>query len=119
MWYLVIRHDVTPRQTWAATLDEHLEWMREQHLAGTVLFSGPTSDIRTGIYIVRARSREAAHAVAASDPFTRRGDCRFDLYEWDVRQALGVGPFSTAELDSSAKRWREAWGVPRSDNPPG
>jgi uncharacterized protein YciI len=118
MWYLIIRHDVTPRQTWAATLDDHLAWMREQHLAGKILFSGPTSDIRTGIYVVRAADGDAARAVASSDPFTRDGDCRFDMYEWDVRQALGSGPFSTAELDASAKRWREAWAAPAEGVPP-
>lgn len=113
IWYLVIRRDVQPRDRWTATLDQHLAWMREQHLAGRVLFSGPTADIRTGIYLVRAGSRAAAEGIAASDPFTAAGHCAFDLYEWDVRQALGVGPFSTAELDVSNKAWRPAWEAPR------
>lgn len=109
MWYLIIRRDVQPREAWTATLDEHLAWMHAQHEAGTVLFSGPTSDIRTGIYVVRARSREEASRIATDDPFTRAGHCEFELYEWDVRQALGMGPFSTAELDALDKAWRPAW----------
>jgi uncharacterized protein YciI len=112
MWYLVLRHDVAPRSEWTATLDEHLAWIRQQHLAGSILFSGPTSDIRTGIYVIRADSRAAAEVIARSDPFTRDGHCRFEMHEWDVRQALGIGPFSVAELDAAAKRWREAWDAP-------
>jgi caffeoyl-CoA O-methyltransferase len=114
MWYLIIRRDVQPRDQWTATLDGHLAWMREQHLAGRVLFSGPTADIRTGIYVVHAPSRTEAERIAASDPFTAAGHCTFDLYEWDVRQVLGAGPFSTAELDTAKKLWRPAWQTPRA-----
>lgn len=112
MWYLALRRDVAPRQTWTATLDQHLAWMKTQHEAGNILFSGPTSDIRTGIYIIRAGSREEAARIAAADPFTRAGHCEFELHEWDVRQALGVGPFSVAELDAANKQWRSAWKTP-------
>ena len=92
MWYLVLRRDVAPRQTWTATLDEHLGWMKAQHASGSVLFSGPTADIRTGIYVIRAASTDEARRIAADDPFTRAGHCTFDLYEWDVRQILGTLP---------------------------
>jgi predicted O-methyltransferase YrrM/uncharacterized protein YciI len=109
MWYLALRRDIAPRQTWTATLDEHLAWMKTQHDAGHILFSGPTSDIHTGIYIIRARSRDEATRIAADDPFTRAGHCAFELFEWDVRQALGMGPFSVAELDAANKQWRSAW----------
>jgi len=109
MWYLVIRTDAVPRSDWTVTLDEHLAWMREQHRSGRILFSGPTADIRTGIYVIVAESRDQAEAIAADDPFTRAGHCRFDLYEWDVRQVLGAGPFSTAELDAANRAWRSAW----------
>jgi caffeoyl-CoA O-methyltransferase len=119
MWYLIIRRDVQPRDRWTATLDEHLAWMREQHLGGRVLFSGPTADIRTGIYVVRAPTRAEAERIAGDDPFTRAGHCAFDLYEWDVRQALGAGPFSTAELDAANKTWRSAWETPRPLAAPG
>jgi uncharacterized protein YciI len=109
MWYLVIRRDKQPRESWTATLDEHLAWMKAQHEAGSVLFSGPTSDIRTGIYIIRAPSLGDARRIASEDPFTKAGHCGFELLEWDVRQLLGVGPFSTMELDAHNKAWRKAW----------
>jgi O-methyltransferase len=115
MWYLVIRRDVQPRRAWTATLDEHLAWMKAQHESGAVLFSGPTSDIRTGIYVIRARSSDDARRIAAEDPFTKAGHCTFELFDWDVRQVLGTGPFSIVELDALKKAWREAWEVSPTD----
>ena len=112
MWYLVIRRVVQPRQSWTVTLDEHLVWMKAQHEAGTVLFSGPTPDIRTGIYVIRAGAADEATRIAAADPFTRAGHCTFELIAWDVRQILGTGPFSVAELDVASKAWRGAWKDP-------
>lgn len=109
MWYLVFRRDAQPRKAWTVTLDEHLAWMRARHEEGVVLFSGPTSDIRTGIYVIRARSGDDARRIAGEDPFTKAGHCTFEMYEWDVRQVLGTGPFSVAELDALNKAWRQAW----------
>ena len=54
MWYLVLRRDVRPRAEWALGLDDHLRWMRTQHEAGTILFSGPSRDRQYGIYVVRS-----------------------------------------------------------------
>jgi uncharacterized protein YciI len=98
MWYLVLRRAIRPRQEWTVTLDEHLVWMKQQHEAGKILFSGPTPDRQLGIYVIRAGSREEAERIAASDPFTAAGFCTFDLIEWEVHQVLGVGPFTAAEL---------------------
>jgi uncharacterized protein YciI len=109
MWYLVIRRDVQPRKEWTVTLDEHLAWMRRQHESGTILFSGPTPDIRTGIYVIRARSLDEARGIAGGDPFTAAGHTTFEMLEWDVRQVLGAGPFSVAELDALNLGWRQAW----------
>src|SRR5262249_564470 len=41
MWYLVLRRPVKPREEWTVTLDQHLVWMKQQHEAGKILFSGP------------------------------------------------------------------------------
>lgn len=98
MWYIVQRRGIRPREEWTVTLDEHLAWMKQQHEAGRILFSGPTPDRKIGIYVIRADSREEAEQIAAGDPFTKAGFCTFDLLEWEVHQALGVGPFTAAEL---------------------
>ena len=98
MWYITMRRAVRPREEWTVTLDEHLVWMRQQHEAGRILFSGPTPDRKLGIYVIRAGSREEAERVAASDPYTAAGFTAFELVEWEVHQVLGTGPFTAAEL---------------------
>ena len=98
MWYVVLRRPVKPRDEWTVTLDQHLIWMKQQHKAGKILFSGPTLDRKLGIYVIRATSRQEAEKIAASDPYTEAGFSAFDLIEWEVHQIMGVGPFTAAEL---------------------
>ena len=101
MWYLAMRRSLQPREQWTVTLDEHLSWMRHQHLAGTIVMSGPTPDRKLGLYLIRAASRAEAEQIAGSDPFTAGGHCTFDLIEWEVHQILGAGPFSEAAMQAS------------------
>ncbi len=103
MWYLIHRRAVKAREEWTVTLDEHLAWMRRQHEAGRILFSAPTADRKLGIYVIRAGSRAEAERIAASDPYTEAGFCAFDLFEWEVHQILGAGPFTAAELRGQDK----------------
>lgn len=98
MWYLIHRRAIKTREEWTVSLDQHLAWMKEQHEAGRILFSGPTPDRQLGIYVIRAKSREEAERIAAGDPYTAAGFCAFELFEWDVHQIMGIGPFTTAEL---------------------
>lgn len=98
MWYLVLRRPVKPREQWSVTLDQHLAWMKRQHEAGTILFSGPSSDRKYGIYVIKAPSKKEAEDIAATDPYTAAGLCAFDVIEWEVHQILGVGPFTAAEM---------------------
>ena len=101
-WYLVFRRNRRPPQEWTVSVDEHLAWMRLRHEDGSVLFSGPSADRTQGIYIVRAGSRPEAEAIAAADPLTAAGLCTFDLIEWHVDQALGVGPFTASQVAALA-----------------
>jgi hypothetical protein len=48
--------------------------------------------------LIRADSRQEAEQIAASDPYTAAGFCTFDLFEWEVHQIMGAGPFTAAEL---------------------
>jgi len=93
-----MRRPVKPRDQWTVTLDQHLAWMKRQHEAGTILFSGPTTDRKFGVYVIRAASRGEAEKIAAGDPYTAAGFCAFDLYEWDVHQIMGAGAFTAKEL---------------------
>lgn len=80
------------------TLEEHLVWMREQHEAGTIILSGPSPDLKLGMYLIRAGSREDAERIAASDPYTEAGDSSYELQQWNIRQIMGVGAFTEAGL---------------------
>src|SRR3989338_8295874 len=97
MWYLIHRRPVKPRDQWTGSLDQHLVWMKQQHEAGRILFSGPTADRKLGIYVIRAGSRAEAEKIAVSDPYTAAGFCAFEIFEWEVHQILGAGPFTAAE----------------------
>lgn len=98
MWYLILRRPVKPREEWTVSLDQHLVWMKRQHESGTILFSGPTSDRKYGIYVIRANSKTEAEKIAASDPYTTAGLSAFELLEWEVHQIMGAGPFTSAEM---------------------
>ncbi len=82
------------------TLDQHLAWMKRQHESGTILFSGPTTDRKFGLYVIRAGSKAEAEKIAAGDPYTAAGFCAFDLYEWEVHQIMGAGVFTAKELQA-------------------
>jgi len=98
MWYLVLRRPIKPRAEWTVSLDEHLVWMKQQHEAGKILFSGPTTDRKYGVYVIRAAGKGEAEKIAASDPYTAAVFCAFELLEWEVHQILGTGSFSAAEM---------------------
>ena len=100
MWYLVLRQATKPRDQWTVTLDQHLVWMKQQHEAGKILFSGPTTDRKYGVYVIRAGSKDEAAKIAASDPYTAAGFCAFELLEWEVHQIMGCGPFTAAEMQA-------------------
>ncbi len=100
MWYLAMRRPVKPRDQWTVTLDQHLAWMKRQHESGTILFSGPTTDRKFGLYVIRAGSKAEAEKIAAGDPYTAAGFCAFDLYEWEVHQIMGAGVFTAKELQA-------------------
>ena len=69
MWYLVLRRPVKPREEWTVTLDQHLVWMKHQHESGKILFSGPTTDRKYGVYVIRAGSKvPGANAAKLDEP---------------------------------------------------
>jgi uncharacterized protein YciI len=98
MYYIALRRPISPREQWTTTLDAHLEWMKRQHAAGTILLSGPSPDRSLGIYLIKAESREDAEHIAAGDPYTAAGHTTFELIEWEIHQAFGIGPFTGAAL---------------------
>jgi hypothetical protein len=73
--------------------------LRAQHERAAVVISGPSSDGTTGIYVLRAPSRQDAAAIAATDPLAHDDRVTVDVIEWDVHQILGVGSFNHPERD--------------------
>jgi uncharacterized protein YciI len=98
MWFFCKRANLKPPGQRNATLDEHLVWMKQQHESGKIILSGPSPDLQLGMYLIRAGSREEAEEIAASDPYTAKGDSSYELLQWNIRQIMGVGPFTAAEL---------------------
>jgi uncharacterized protein YciI len=98
MYYIALRRPVAPREQWTTSLDTHLAWMKAQHDAGTILLSGPAPDRSLGIYLIKAPNRAEAERIAAGDPYTAAGHTTFDLIEWEIHQAFGIGPFTDAGL---------------------
>ena len=106
MWSLCLRKRkaVQPPGPREVDLDVHLDWMRRQHEAGKILFSGPSPKRGLGIYVIRAGSEVEAAEIAAADPYTRDGQTEFELIEWDVRQVLGAGPFTAEHIQAQTSR---------------
>ena len=96
MWFFCRREHLHEPGQRRSSLDEHFVWMKAQHDAGAIVMSGPSPDLKYGMYLIRAASRGEAERIAASDPYTVAGDSRFELFEWDIRQIAGVGAFSAA-----------------------
>lgn len=50
MWYLVLSHSLPERnRTRKKFYEDHRRWLDEQHRAGRLLFSGPTTDGKYGV----------------------------------------------------------------------
>ncbi|MFE4668767.1 YciI family protein [Streptomyces sp. NPDC056716] len=97
-WFLVVRPFTVSIEEYWPELDEHLVWMKQQHDLGNIVLSGPDSTRLVGLYLIRARSLEAAEAIAASDPFTLSGKARYEITEWEIHQAFGVGAFAASGI---------------------
>jgi uncharacterized protein YciI len=98
MWFFCKRANLKPPGRRAATLDQHLAWIKAEHAAGRILLSGPSPDLAFGMYLIRASSREDAEQIASSDPYTVCGDSSYELIQWNIRQIAGIGSFTAAEL---------------------
>ena len=94
MWYLVLsRSRSDQKENKQRYLPDHRQWLEDQHRAGRVLFSGPTSDHAYGIYIILASSLAEARTLAAQDPDHVRGIGTMEVLEWNAHRAFRLnGP---------------------------
>ena len=97
MWYLVLSRSLPDqKENKQLHLAEHRNWLEDQHRAGRVLFSGPTSDLSYGIYVLLASSLSEAKKLAAEDPDHVRGIGTMEVFEWNAHRAFRLnGPTIT------------------------
>ncbi len=104
MWYIVLSRSVPEKKESIRThYEEHRQWLDDQHKAGRLLFSGPTTDGAYGIYILLAASLEEAKSIAAQDSHHSRGLRTMEVLEWDPRRAFRMDKFSIADVERWAK----------------
>ena len=69
MWYLVLSRSLPEKEEEKQkNYEDHRIWLDDQHKAGRLMFSGPTTDGAYGVYVMLAKSLDEAKALAASDP---------------------------------------------------
>jgi len=103
MWYIVLSRslpekDADKQQNYEA----HRQWLDDQHRAGRLLFSGPTTDGRFGVYIMLAQSLVEAESVAAQDPHHLRGIRQMEVLEWRAHRAFRLTGPTIAEIEKIA-----------------
>ena len=105
MWYIVLSRSVADREEAKQThYPEHRQWLDDQHRAGRLLFSGPTTDGTYGVYIMLASSLREAETIAAQDPHHLRGIREMQVLEWRAHRAFQLNGPSIAELELIARK---------------
>jgi len=96
LWLL----DMTPNEQWpdlstgmpehfAATLVEHLKWLKQLEADDALVLSGPIdldTGLGPGLSIIRASTREEVEAMSASEPFARAGYRTNAIRSWTVNE---------------------------------
>ena len=104
MWYIVLSHSLPEKETdKQENYEEHRQWLDDQHRAGRLLFSGPTTDGRFGIYVMLAANLDDAKSLAATDPHHVRGIRRMEVLEWRAHRAFALNGPSIAEVEKMPK----------------
>lgn len=104
MWYLVLSRSVPDKKESIQThYEEHRQWLDEQHKAGRMMFSGPTTDRTYGIYVLLASNLAEAKSIAAQDSHHFRGLRTMEVLEWDPRRAFRMDKYTIADVENMAK----------------
>ena len=104
MWYLVMSRSLPEKeQDKQRNYEDHRQWLDDQHRAGRLMFSGPTTDGRYGVYVMLAANLEEAKALAATDPHHRRGIREMEVLEWRARRAFRLDKPTIADVEALAR----------------
>jgi uncharacterized protein YciI len=83
--------------------EDHRQWLDDQHKAGRLLFSGPTTDGRYGVYVMLAANLDEAKSLAAQDPHHARGIRAMEVLEWRAHRAFNLNGPSIEAVEQMAK----------------
>lgn len=104
MWYLVLSCSLPEKEEQKQqNYDDHREWLEQQHRAGRLLFSGPTSDRAYGIYVMLAANLTEARALAGEDPHHAKGIRTMEVLEWNPHRAFRMDGTTIADVTAMAK----------------
>ena len=105
MWYIVLSRSLPEKEeAKQENYEAHRQWLDDQHRAGRLLFSGPTSDRAYGIYIMLAASKGEAENLAAQDPHHARGIRHMEVLEWNPHRAFRLDGPSVADVERMASK---------------
>ena len=105
MWYIVLSRSLPEKETDKQShYEEHRRWLDNQHRAGRLLFSGPTTDGVFGVYIMLASSLSQAEEIAAQDPHHVRGIRKMQVLEWRAHRAFRLNGPTIEALEQIAKK---------------
>ena len=86
--FVVVSTPVATPDELAATLSDHIAYLKKMEKTGALAFAGPLSDETgeqmngEGMLLYRAESFEAARALAEADPMHSEGKRTFTLRRW-------------------------------------
>jgi uncharacterized protein len=104
MWYIVLSRSLPEKdQDKERNNEAHRQWLDDQHRAGRLLFSGPTTDGKYGVYIVLASSLDEAKSIAAQDPHHVNSIRTMEVLEWRAHRAFRLDGPTIAEVEMLAK----------------
>jgi len=104
MWYIVLSRSLPEKDLdKQRNYEAHRQWLDDQHRAGRLLFSGPTTDGSYGIYIVLAASLDEAKALAAKDPHHVHGIRAMEVLEWRAHRAFRLDGPTIADVEMMAQ----------------
>ena len=104
MWYIVMSRSLPEKEAdKQRNYEEHRQWLDDQHRAGRLLFSGPSTDGRYGIYVMLAANLDEAKSIAAQDPHHARGIRAMEVLEWRAHRAFRLTGPSIEEVEKIAK----------------
>jgi uncharacterized protein YciI len=104
MWYIVLSRSLPEKdRDKQRNYEAHRQWLDDQHRAGRLLFSGPTTDGSYGIYIVLAASLVEAKSLAAKDPHHAQGLRAMEVLEWRAHRAFRLDGPTIADVEMMAQ----------------